>query len=61
MFSGLAAFVRPATGETISIWVINWGTALGAACFSGAGLAQLFERPAAPASVPAAPPVVGDR
>jgi hypothetical protein len=41
--------------------VINWGTALGAACFSGAGLAQLFERPAAPASVPAAPPVVGDR
>ena len=61
MFSGLAAFVRPATGETISIWVINWGTALGAACFSGAGLAQLFERPAAPASVPASPPVVGDR
>ena len=48
MLSGLAAFVRPATGEVISIWVINWGTALGAACFSAAGLAQLFERPATP-------------
>ncbi len=43
--SGLAAFVRPATGEVISISIINWGTALGAACFSLAGLAQLFERP----------------
>ncbi len=46
MLSGLAAFVRPATGEVISVWVINWGTALGAACFSAAGLAQIFERPA---------------
>ena len=43
--SGLAAYVRPATGEVISVAVINWGTALGAACFSVAGLAQLFERP----------------
>ena len=43
--SGLAAFVRPATGDVISVAVINWGTALGAACFSMAGLAQLFERP----------------
>jgi hypothetical protein len=43
--SGLAAFVRPVTGEVISVAVINWGTALGAACFSLAGLAQLFERP----------------
>ena len=43
--SGLAAFVRPATGEVISVSLINWGTALGAACFSAAGLAQLFERP----------------
>jgi hypothetical protein len=43
--SGLAAYVRPATGEVISVAVINWGTALGAACFSAAGLAQLFERP----------------
>jgi len=43
--SGLAAFVRPATGTVISVAVINWGTALGAACFSIAGLAQLVERP----------------
>lgn len=48
LFSGLAAFVRPATGDVISVWVINWGTALGAACFSVAGLGQLFERPAVP-------------
>lgn len=45
MLSGLAAFVRPVTGEVISVGLINWGTALGAACFSAAGLAQLFERP----------------
>ena len=46
---------RP-TGEVISVAVINWGTALGAACFSVAGLAQLFERPdsvPAPAATPA--------
>jgi len=43
--SGLAAFVRPATGSVISVEMINWGTALGAACFSAAGVAQLFERP----------------
>ena len=52
--SGLAAFVRPATGEVISVGLINWGTALGAACFSAAGLAQLFERP------PVAHPIVHD-
>jgi hypothetical protein len=46
MLSGLAAFVRPVTGEAVSVELINWGTALGAACFSAAGLAQLFERPA---------------
>ena len=41
------------TGEVISVAVINWGTALGAACFSVAGLAQLFERPdTAPAPDP---------
>jgi hypothetical protein len=47
MLSGLAAFVRPATGDLISPVLVNWGTALGAACFSLAGIAQLFERPAA--------------
>ncbi|HEY5881200.1 MAG TPA: hypothetical protein VIU11_19970 [Nakamurella sp.] len=56
MLSGLAAFVRPVTGAAISVWVINWGTALGAACFSAAGLAQLFERPV----VPHPAPVSGD-
>ena len=45
LLSGLAAFVRPATGTVINVAVINWGTALGAACFSAAGVAQLFERP----------------
>ena len=54
----LAAFVRPVTGEVISVWMINWGTALGAACFSAAGLAQLFERPAVPH--PQSAPVGGD-
>lgn len=50
--SGLAAFVRPVTGDVISLDVINWGTALGAACFSLAGLAQLFERPDSSQAVP---------
>lgn len=45
LLSGLAAFVRPATGDVISVAIINGGTALGAACFSAAGVAQLFERP----------------
>lgn len=44
LLSGLAAYIRPATGEVISVALINWGTALGAACFSAAGVAQLFER-----------------
>ena len=48
LLSGLAAFVRPVTGEVINVWMINWGTALGAACFSAAGVAQIFERPAVP-------------
>ena len=46
MLAGLTAFVRPVTGQVISAGLINWGTALGAACFSAAGVAQLFERPA---------------
>jgi hypothetical protein len=45
LLSGLAAYIRPATGDVVSVALINWGTALGAACFSIAGLAQLFERP----------------
>ena len=49
--SGLAAFIRPATGSVISIGLVEWGTALGAFCFSVAGVAQLFERPESPAAV----------
>ena len=45
-----------ATGEVISDWMINWATALGAACFSGAGLAQMFERPEVPHPHPAPVP-----
>jgi hypothetical protein len=56
--SGLAAYIRPATGEVINVAVINWGTALGAACFSVAGLAQLFERPDT-AGAPSTARVVG--
>ncbi len=58
LLSGLAAFVRPATGAVINVAVINWGTALGAACFSAAGVAQLFERPdtGTPAAQPPASP-----
>jgi hypothetical protein len=46
--SGLAAYVRPVTDEVINTDLMNWGTALGAFCFSAAGIAQLFERPENP-------------
>ena len=59
--SGLAAYVRPATDEVINTDLMNWGTALGALCFSVAGVAQLFERPETPkkpsAAVDASKPV----
>ncbi|WP_219670130.1 hypothetical protein, partial [Streptomyces bambusae] len=45
MVSALAAFTRPATGMLISTDVANWGTLLGAACFSLGGLLQLYEHP----------------
>ena len=51
--SGLAAYVRPATDEVINTDLMNWGTALGAFCFSAAGIAQLFERPDKPGKPPA--------
>jgi hypothetical protein len=47
--SGVAGYIRPATGSVVSDTIMNWGTALGAACFSVAGVLQLFERPASPA------------
>ena len=51
--SGLAAYVRPVTDEVINTDLMNWGTALGAFCFSAAGIAQLFERPDKPGKPPA--------
>lgn len=48
LISGLAGFVRHTTGDAINDTIVNWGTALGAACFSVAGVLQLFERPQAP-------------
>jgi len=48
LLSGLAAYVRPLTDEVINSDLVNWGTALGAFCFSAAGVAQLFERPERP-------------
>ncbi len=47
--SGLAAYIRPVTDSVINTNVMNWGTALGAFCFSVAGVVQLFERPESPA------------
>ncbi|MFG2296471.1 hypothetical protein [Streptomyces sp. NPDC048603] len=45
MVSALAAYTRPATGSLINTDITNWGTLLGAACFSLGGLLQLCERP----------------
>ncbi|MGW6691280.1 hypothetical protein [Streptomyces sp. NPDC054961] len=45
MVSALAAFTRPATGSLINTGVANWGTLLGALCFSIGGVLQAFERP----------------
>jgi hypothetical protein len=43
--AGLAAYVRPATSQSINAGVANWGTFLGAACFVAGGVLQAFERP----------------
>ncbi|MFE0515166.1 hypothetical protein [Streptomyces sp. NPDC058964] len=45
LLSALAAFTRPATGSLVNVGVANWGTLLGALCFSVGGILQLFERP----------------
>lgn len=45
MVSALAAFTRPATGSLVNADITNWGTFLGALCFSVAGLVQLGEHP----------------
>lgn len=48
MVSALAAFTRPATGSVVNADIANWGTLIGAACFSVGGVLQLYERPARP-------------
>ncbi|SEN78861.1 hypothetical protein [Actinacidiphila rubida] len=45
MVSALAAFTRPATGSLINEDIANWGTFLGALCFSLGGFVQLGEHP----------------
>jgi hypothetical protein len=45
MAAGIAAFVRPATGDELAIGIANWATFTGAACFAVAGAMQEFERP----------------
>ncbi|MER8041799.1 hypothetical protein [Streptomyces sp. NPDC094032] len=45
MVSALAAFTRPATGSLINADISNWGTLIGALCFSAGGILQHVERP----------------
>ncbi|MEU1512053.1 hypothetical protein ABZ490_07795 [Streptomyces sp. NPDC005811] len=45
MVSAIAAYTRPATDSLVNATIANWGTLLGAACFSAGGALQLFERP----------------
>ncbi|MFI8287596.1 hypothetical protein ACIGBL_00490 [Streptomyces sp. NPDC085614] len=45
MVSAVTAFVRPSTGALVSVAVTNWGTLLGAVCFSAGGVLQYYERP----------------
>ncbi|MFD8233676.1 hypothetical protein ACFV20_17585 [Streptomyces sp. NPDC059696] len=45
MVSALAAYTRPATADPANADIANWGTLLGAACFSVGGLLQFGERP----------------
>ena len=43
--AGLAAFVRPATSQTLDIALVNWGTFAGAVCFAIGGVIQAFDKP----------------
>jgi len=45
MAAGVAAFVRPETGDALAVGIANWATFSGAACFAAAGVMQEFERP----------------
>jgi hypothetical protein len=44
--AGLAAFVRPATSQSVDIALVNWGTFAGAVCFAIGGVIQAFDPPA---------------
>jgi hypothetical protein len=44
--AGLAAFVRPATSQSIDIGLVNWGTFAGAVCFAIGGIIQALDKPA---------------
>ncbi|WP_327711129.1 hypothetical protein OG912_23455 [Streptomyces sp. NBC_00464] len=43
--AALADFTRPATGSVVNVDIANWGTLMGALCFSVGGVLQYFERP----------------
>ncbi|WP_416982662.1 hypothetical protein [Streptomyces sp. T028] len=45
MISAIAAYTRPATDSLVNADIANWGTLLGATCFSLGGALQYFERP----------------
>ncbi|HEY3477662.1 MAG TPA: hypothetical protein VGL02_02080 [Streptomyces sp.] len=45
MVSALAAYTRPATGSLVNADIANWGTFVGALCFSLGGVLQYAERP----------------
>ncbi|MEV2245545.1 hypothetical protein [Streptomyces sp. NPDC049970] len=45
MAAALAAFTRPATGSLVNVDVADWGTLVGALCFSVGGVLQYCEHP----------------
>ncbi|MFE2727963.1 hypothetical protein [Kitasatospora sp. NPDC059327] len=45
LVSALAAFTRPGPDSLVSVGIANWGTLVGALCFSAGGVLQYFERP----------------
>ncbi|MFE2538063.1 hypothetical protein [Streptomyces sp. NPDC059371] len=45
LVSALAAYTRPTTGSLVNVDIANWGTLVGALCFSAGGVIQFFERP----------------
>ncbi|MFD7241155.1 hypothetical protein [Streptomyces massasporeus] len=45
MLSAVTAFTRPSTGSLVNADIADWGTLVGALCFSLGGLLQLYQRP----------------